>query len=268
MAAKPLSIRPIIGINTDFYAATKQYTAHARLNSGYFDSVVIGEGIPVLLPPLGKGTEIDTLLDRVDGVLLTGGLDIDPRRFGQARSSLTQPMADRRDASDWYLIQKIIEKKKPCLAIGVGMQQMNVMLGGSLFTHIPLDVPKAMPHLDPTGVAHRHMVNLVEGSLIGRIYETAETMVNSRHHQAINQLGRDLKVGAVCPDGVIEAIESTDPDWFFLGVQWHPEADTASKLDRQIFDQFVRASAGESWVPLQMPTKTTTTVKRGALAAA
>lgn len=267
MAAKPLPVRPLIGINTDFYSATKQYTAHARLNSGYFDSIVLAEGIPMLIPPLGKGTEIDTLLDRVDGVLLTGGLDLDPRRYGQPRGNLLQPMSERRDASDWYLIQKIIEKKKPCLAIGVGMQQVNVMLGGTLFNHIPLDVPKAMPHLDPTGVAHRHMVNLVEGSLIGRIYETAETMVNSRHHQAINQLGRDLKVGAVCPDGVIEAIESTDPDWFFLGVQWHPEADTASKLDRQIFDQFIRAAAGESWMPLTLPSKSTST-KRGSLAAA
>src|SRR5262245_45839142 len=89
MAAKD-SPRPLIGINTDFFAATKTYTAHARVNAGYFDAVLAAGGLPILLPPVGKEAELDALLDRVDGVLLTGGLDMDPRRDGQALTASIQ----------------------------------------------------------------------------------------------------------------------------------------------------------------------------------
>src|SRR3712207_5448959 len=90
---------PLIGINTDFFAASKTYSAHARVNAGYFDAVLAAGGLPVLLPPVGKEEEIDALLDKVDGVLLTGGLDMDPKRNGQPMTTSIQPMADRRDAS-------------------------------------------------------------------------------------------------------------------------------------------------------------------------
>src|SRR4051794_41194583 len=87
MAAKD-SPRPFIGINTDYFAATKTYSAHARVNAGYFDAVLAAGGLPILLPPLGKESEIDALLDRVDGVVLTGGLDLDPPRKRQALSNM------------------------------------------------------------------------------------------------------------------------------------------------------------------------------------
>ena len=101
MAAKD-SPRPLIGINTDFFAATKTYSAHARVNAGYFDAVLAAGGLPVLLPPLGKEPEIDAFLDRLDGIVLTGGLDMDPRRNGQAMSNCCEhcgaPAAHRRRA--------------------------------------------------------------------------------------------------------------------------------------------------------------------------
>ena len=106
--------------------------------------VLAAGGLPVLLPPVGKDTEIDALLDRVDGVLLTGGLDLDPRRNGQAMSNSIQLMADRRDASDRILVRRLIDREIPVMAIGVGMQQLNVAMGGSLFLHLPLDLPKAL----------------------------------------------------------------------------------------------------------------------------
>jgi putative glutamine amidotransferase len=240
------SPRPLIGINTDFFNASKTYSAHARVNAGYFDAVIAAGGLPLLLPPLGKDTEIDALLDRVDGVLLTGGLDMDPRRNGQAMSNSIQPMADRRDASDRILVRRVVDREIPVMAIGVGMQQLNVQLGGTLFLHLPLDIPKALPHFDPTGAPHRHLVMLEPNTRIDEIYGGGELRVNSRHHQAINTLGKGLRVGAKSPDGVIEAIEWEDPDWFCLGVQWHPEADTASALDMQLFECFVQATTRES----------------------
>src|SRR5215210_8902643 len=119
------SPRPVIGINTDFFAASKTYAAHARVNAGYFDAVLASGGLPILLPPLGKEPEIDALLDKLDGIVLTGGLDMDPRRNGQAMSNSIQPMADRRDAHDRVLARRVIERRVPVLAIGVGMQQLN-----------------------------------------------------------------------------------------------------------------------------------------------
>jgi putative glutamine amidotransferase len=245
MAAKD-SPRPLIGINTDFFAATKTYSAHARVNAGYFDAVLAAGGLPILLPPMGKEPEIEALLDKLDGVVLTGGLDMDPRRNGQAMSNSIQPMADRRDASDRILVRRVVERQMPVLAIGVGMQQLNVQTGGTMFLHLPLDVPKALPHFDPTGAPHRHIILLEANTRIDEIYGGGELRVNSRHHQAVSTLGKGMRIGAKSPDGVIEAIESDEQDWFCLGVQWHPEADTASALDMQLFECFVQATTRES----------------------
>ena len=208
-------------------------------------------GLPILLPPLGKEPEIDAMLDKLDGIVLTGGLDMDPRRNGQAMSNSIQVMADRRDASDRILVRRVIEREVPVLAIGVGMQQLNVLMGGALFLHLPMDVPKSMPHFDPSGGPHRHIILLEPNTKIDEIYGGGELRVNSRHHQAINTLGKGMRIGAKSPDGVIEAIESEDPDWFCMGVQWHPEADTASALDMQLFECFVQATTRES-VRLQL----------------
>jgi putative glutamine amidotransferase len=245
MAAKE-SPRPLIGINTDYFNASKTYAAHARVNAGYFDAVLNAGGLPILLPPLNREGEINAMLDKVDGVLLTGGLDMDPRRNGQAMTNSIQLMAERREASDRLMVKRIIDKQIPVMAIGVGMQQMNVLMGGSLMLHLPTDLPKAIPHFDPTGAPHRHIVMLEPNTRIDEIYGGGELRVNSRHHQAINSLGKGLRVGAKSPDGVIEAIEWDDQDWFCLGVQWHPEADTASALDMQLFECFVQATTRES----------------------
>jgi putative glutamine amidotransferase len=238
--------RPIIGINTDYYATSKTITAHARVNGGYFDAVVKSGGLPILLPPLNDDDLLDALLDKIDGIVLTGGLDMDPRRQGQPGHSALQPMAERRELNDKLLLQKVIERQMPVLGIGLGMQQLNVFMGGTLYLHIPTDCPKSMPHFDPTGQPHRHIVLLEPETRIEEIYGDAELRVNSRHHQAVNTVGPNMRICARCPDGVIEAIEHIDPNWFCIGVQWHPEADTASALDMQLFECFVQSTIRES----------------------
>jgi putative glutamine amidotransferase len=239
----PAPARPLIGINTDFHAP-KNAPAYARLNAGYIDAVLGAGGFPVLIPPLRKDVlaEVDALLDTVAGVILTGGQDMDPRRNGQAMTAAVQPMAARREEADRYLLARIFERKTPVLGIGLGMQQLNVFAGGTLYLHLPAENPKAMPHYDQTGAPHRHMVLIEPNTRLDEIYGTQELRVNSTHHQAVNQLGKKMRVAAKAPDGVIEAVESTDPNWFCVGVQWHPECDTASALDMQIFECFVQAA--------------------------
>jgi putative glutamine amidotransferase len=242
----PAVARPLIGINTDFYAATKTYGAHARLNAGYFDAVFAAGGLPILLPPLGKDAEFDALLDKVDGMVFTGGMDMDPRRQGLPGHSALQPMAERRELSDRMLMQKALQRRMPVLGIGLGMQMLNVLTGGTMFLHLPVDCPKSMPHFDPSGGPHRHMVLLEPNARLEEIYGAGELRVNSRHHQGVNTPGPKMRISARCPDGVIEAIESVDPNWFCVGVQWHPEADTASALDMQLFECFVQATVRQS----------------------
>lgn len=242
-AAAPSPRRPLIGINTDF-VAPKNATAYLRLNAGYVDAVLAAGGLPVLLPPVRKDhlAEYDALIDKLAGVVLTGGPDLDPRRYGQTPTAAVNLMPPRREEADRHLLTRIFERKIPVLGIGLGMQQINVFAGGTLYLHLPTDHPRAMPHYDPTGAPHRHMVLIESRTRLDDIYGAQELRVNSDHHQAVNQLGKRLRVAARAPDGVIEAIESTDPNWFCVGVQWHPEAETASALDVQIFECFVQAA--------------------------
>jgi putative glutamine amidotransferase len=233
--------RPFIGINADFVPAGKVTRAHARLPAGYFDSVMAAGGLPVIIPPLGKETEINAILDRLDGVILSSGLDMDPRRQQLPSHPAVQPMSERREESDRVLVRCILERQAPVLAIGVGMQQLNVQSGGSLYLHLPEDLPRALPHRDPTGGPHRHAVLLEPHTRIDEIYGGGEIRVNSDHHQAVRQVGAKLRVSALSPDGVIEAIEAADPNWFCVGIQWHPESETASALDMQLFECFIQA---------------------------
>jgi putative glutamine amidotransferase len=243
--------RPFIGINSDFVPAGKQAGAHFRLHAGYVDAVVTAGGLPVVWPPLGKGIDLDPLLDRLDGFVLSGGLDLDPRRQGLPTHHAVQPMAERRDEGDRLLVRRLLERRMPLLAIGLGLQQLNVACGGTLYLHLPEDLPRALPHKDPTGGPHRHTVLLEPNTRLEEIYGGGEIRVNSAHHQAVRQVGTGLRVAALAPDGVIEAVESADPNWFCVGVQWHPESETASALDLQLFECFIQACLRQAQ-PLQL----------------
>jgi putative glutamine amidotransferase len=162
-----------------------------------------------------------------------------------------QPLPERRDDGDRLLVKRLLARQMPVLGIGLGMQQINMACGGSLYLHLPEDLPRALPHKDPTGYPHRHAVLLEPGTRLEEIYGGGEIRVNSAHHQAVRQVGAGLRVAALAPDGVIEAVETTAPHWFCVGVQWHPESETASALDMQLFECFVQACLRQAQ-PLQL----------------
>jgi putative glutamine amidotransferase len=221
--------RPVIGINMDYIPAGKMAGPQLRLHAGYCESIYSSGGMPLIIPPVFKEKELEDILDRCDGFLLTGGpLDMDPRRMGLNPHPAVQPMPAKREEVDRALCKIIVQKQLPCLAVALGMLELNVVCGGSLFLHLPDEFPKAMPHKDMTGGVHRH------------------------HHQAVNQLASRFKVCGKAADGVLEAYEATDPNWFCIGVQWHPHSETASALDMQIIEALVQACAKSEMAGLRL----------------
>jgi putative glutamine amidotransferase len=241
--------RPFIGVNADFVPASKQAApaAQIRLAAGYVDAIVAAGGLPLALSPLGKDVNPDVFLDRLDGLVLSGAaLDLDARRWGLPTHPAVRALPERRDDSDRLLVRRLLARRLPVLAVGLGMQQLNVALGGTLYLHLPEELPRALPHRDPTGATHRHTILIEPGTRLEEIYGAGEVRVNSSHHQAVRQLGEGLRAAARAPDGVIEAVEATDAAWFCVGVQWHPESETASALDVQLFECFVQACARQA----------------------
>ncbi len=239
--------RPAIGLNMDLVAASKTTRAQFRLHVGYVDSVWAAGGLPVVMPPYGSEREIKAFLDRVDGFVLTGGLDLNPRALGLPPHRSVQPMPERRQESDRLLVRALLERQMPVLAIGVGLHQVNVACEGTLIQHLPEEMPRAMPHTDAScSGPHRHAVLLKPGTRLEEIYGEGEIRVNSSHHQAVKTVGSLFHVAATAPDGVIEALEANDPNWFCVAVQWQPESESASALDLQLFESFIQACVRQS----------------------
>ena len=231
--------KPIIGINMDYRRATKDAPAFSYVAAGYYDAISEMGGIPLLIPPLNNDDDLNEILERLDGVVLVGGADLDPRRDGFMTHPSVKPMDPRRENFDRRLMEQIAERRLPVMGIGTGMQLLNVSQGGNLFLHIAEDIPKAIPHRETTDKNHRHALVVEPGTLMERVYGDGEIRVNSMHHMAVDEVAQGFVVSARCPDGVVEAIESVMPDWFALGTQFHPESESASALEIRIFDEFV-----------------------------
>ncbi len=236
--------KPLIALNADYRSARKDSPAFSYLCAGYYDSLVKAGAIPVIIPPLDDLRDLRRILDRVDGFVMIGGTDLDPRRDGFMLHPSVRLLDPRREEFDRMLISEIARRQMPVFGIGVGMQLLNVSQGGNLFLHIPEDSPRAVPHADPLDTAHRHALEVVPGSLMERVYGEGEIRVNSMHHMAVDEIAPGFRATARCPDGIVEAIESVMDDWFAFGTQFHPEADSASALDLRIFEEFLVGATG------------------------
>jgi putative glutamine amidotransferase len=235
--------RPLIGINTDYRVVAKGRTPHSFMHSGYYDCVLTAGGLPILIPPLNKEQDLAPIVDRLDGVILTEGDDMDPQKMGLGPHPSIKVMPERREVADRLLCKLVQQKRLPTLGVGVGMQELNVVYGGGLYQHLPEDMPKGIPHRDPQGGVHRHWVIMEKGTLMEDIYGEGEIGVNSYHHQGIRKVAPGFRASALAPDGLVEAIESKDENWFCVGVQWHPQNEGNISLDMQLIEAFVTAAA-------------------------
>lgn len=240
-----MAAKPVIGINMDFRSSCKEHASLSFIAAGYYENIIQSGGIPLILPPLDEEDDLVRLLDTLDGVVLIGGADLDPQRDGYMPHPAVRPMDQRREDFDRMLAKHVCARHLPVLAIGCGMQLLNITEGGTLYLHLPEDLPQAIPHKDPIDTGHRHGLLVESDSAMERVYGDGEIRVNSMHHMAIDDLASGFRVTARSPDGVIEAIESEVEGWLAIGTQFHPEADSASALDAKIFEEFVVGITGE-----------------------
>ena len=209
----------------------------------YVLSVLRAGALPVILPMLPEDHPkydefMDKTINSVDGLLFTGGLDLEPVLYKEARIPQCHASLPERDKADMALFSRAITVKKPFLGICRGLQLCNVALGGSLYQDIPTQVKKAMNHEHP-GTPHAHEVSIDEDSILHSIIQSRRLPVTSRHHQSIMQLSHLSSVSARADDGIIEAVELLD-DTPGLCVQWHPENLAAADPRHQaLFDWLV-----------------------------
>jgi putative glutamine amidotransferase len=247
-------VLPRIGI-TGSVAPSRIGTRRTFLNEPYLIGIRDAGGLPLVLTPVHQGESLRALYAWLDGVLLTGGEDVEPARYGETVRHATVESVAERDALEFQLLQWALADGLPVFAICRGIQVLNVALGGTLYQDLPSepDRPAAVAHdqgaLDPPvpRVEPSHAVTVQPGSFLAGLIGDGERAVNSMHHQGIKALAPALSPVGFAPDGLIEAVEANDagPSSFLVGVQWHPEelAVGGDLASRRLFEAFVTASA-------------------------
>ena len=237
--------KPLIGITTnpDFSAYSQ---SNDKLAHTYIESIQAAGGIPLLLPNFLTAEEVKLLRGRLDGLLLSGGGDIDPRRFSGKKSDKVDDVSAARDELEIELVKLSLATDWPLLGICRGIQVINVALGGSLYTDIPEQFTTALSHDVPADWERdriAHQVTIVEDTLLSEIMRVPAIGVNSFHHQAIERVADGLRVCATAEDGLVEGVENPESR-FLVGVQWHPECLTRQKEQRALFEALIRAAQG------------------------
>lgn len=233
---------PVIGLTTYLERATQGVwdVRAAFLPEQYFDAVTASGGIAVLLPPQPASAAVaSAALDGLDGLILTGGVDVQPELYGAPRHPRTDAARPERDQWELELFRGAEERRMPVLAICRGLQLVNVARGGTLHQHLP-DVLGTDRYRIGGGVFADNVVHIDEGSALAALVGERELSVHSYHHQGVDRLGNGLIATARTDDGLVQAIESTTGSGYLLGVQWHPEQNVQ---DRRLFAGLVREAS-------------------------
>jgi putative glutamine amidotransferase len=218
-------------------------TVRVRLNTAYVAALESAGLVPVIIPPLSDPARAGDVLAAADGLLLSGGGDVNPGLYGESLHPNANPPDDDRDATEIALVTKARAEGIPTLAICRGIQTVNVALGGSLLQDIPSQLDTDILHDAREGRKSRtHEVILEPGSRLSVAAGATRITVNSLHHQAVARLAPGLRATGHAPDGIIEGIES-DGEWWMIGVQWHPEEmlEAEDPWDRGLFCSFAAA---------------------------
>lgn len=237
-------MKPFIGINLDVEGEKPRKVS---IQCFYVEAIQKAGGIPVLLPPM-PDEDLHRLLAKLNGILLIGGRDYNPKRYNESACEKVELCDENREDFDVRLIQATIQQTKlPVLGICAGLQLINIGLGGSLIQDIPTEKPdSSVVHTSENGWSEgfsKHEVRIEPETFLSTLYSETQVNVPTSHHQAIKALGRGLKPSAFAHDGIIEAIELEDRP-FTIGVQWHPERDFEG--NRGLFESFVQHASNSN----------------------
>lgn len=247
-----MSVQPLIGVSTSEVRRRDEHRtvpqgepprSELALGERYLEAVRMGGGIPVILAPV-RTSAVDTLLDRLDALCLSGGPDLHPHHYGAPEHPELGPTEPELDQFELALARRAIARGLPVLAICRGLQVMNVARGGTLQQHLP-DLGQDVLHRQSLTEGTSHPIELLADSRLAKLIGSTRFEVNSYHHQAIDQLGEGLRVVGHAPDGVPEAIEGMT-NGFVFGVQWHAEALAERPDQLALFEGLVRAGAERS----------------------
>src|SRR4026207_294 len=232
-------MKPVIGITTN-HSINNYGQPLVLLQQSYVKAIMQAGGVPVLIPSLVATDGWDALYARLDGILFSGGGDIGLEHFPGVPHPRIDDVDLARDSVELNLVQAAASGGKPFLGICRGCQVVNVALGGTLFTHIPDQLPNALDHDYP---GHKrtflgHDVKIEEGTRLADIYGEPIIKVNSLHHQGLKDIASSLRVTGYSSDGLVESVELPDHP-FGVAVQWHPEWLTEQESTRNLFRKFV-----------------------------
>lgn len=238
--SSPISARkkPLIGIAPGYSGSMT-----STLSRSYTDAVLRAGGIPVILPQVDNPASAAEMVSRFDGIMLTGGLDLDPAYYGESVLNETVEIDAHRDTIDILYAKAAMDAKVPVLAICRGEQLLNVVLGGSLYQDLPTQKPGDIAHRQKTDSKYpTHSINVVEGSKLYQIMGKKTLEVNTLHHQAVKTPSDKVIVTAYSPDGIVEAYEGADKSQWLVAVQFHPEMLVrADDSWLALFEAFVKA---------------------------
>ncbi len=236
-------MQPIIGITTN-QSSNAYGQGTVLLTQAYVKAILQAGGVPVLIPSLIDNDGSDALYPRLDGILFTGGGDISLDHFKGDPHPRIDDVDPARDTVELNLLQAAVADGKPFLGICRGCQLVNIGLGGTLYTHIPDQLPNALDHSYPGNMRTIlvHEVKIEEGTHIADVLGEPIVKVNSHHHQGLKDIAPSLRVAGQSPDGLVEAIELPNHP-FGLAVQWHPEWLTDQQPTRNLFRRFVEAAS-------------------------
>ena len=234
-------MKPIIGI-----LAEVDDEKNNRLAGAYAAAIEESGGVPILLPYVEKIDTLEGLIEICDGILFSGGADVDPARYGEEKSAACGNVQLLRDEHEIRVFERVIKTNKPILAICRGAQLVNVALGGSLYQDIPTELETEILHRQTEDRnLPSHSVSVAENTPLFDMTREVRVAANSFHHQAIKRLGDGLRVMATADDGIIEAVY-LEGDRYLYAYQWHPERlCNIDKNNRLIFDNFIAECTNE-----------------------